>query len=175
MKLEQCYIDNIVRVALSRLGQEEKKGNSGFKNAWYEKKMRERGWEPPFAWCMFAAEEVYKEALPQNIWDIMKLDEIFSGSATETLNNARKAGHTIDLNPALGSLAIWQKYINGKADWTGHGGIPLRLGISGSFSSFEGNTNDKGGREGYITAIRPHNTKEHARVNGLKLIGFIHF
>ena len=175
MTLRECIISKIILVAKQRLGEEEKKGNSGFKNALYEKKMRDRGWLPPWAWCAFAAEEVWYEALDKDIWSLDKLDSIFDGSAVKTFNNFKNTDYKIDYTPEPGALAVWQNYINGTADWRGHIGVVINMKYDQFFDSAEGNTNDKGGREGYIYAIHTHDIlTEMKRINGLRFIGFVH-
>lgn len=156
-------------VARKYLGQTEKPGNMGFNDATFEKKMEEVGFVKGHAWCAYFSELVFKEAFPERFDE---LDKLFSGSTIQTFRNFRDAEYLINYVPAVNNLVIWQRYLNGVAQTTGHAGIVSEVISTWEFKSIEGNTNDAGGREGYIVA--EHERKVLAKVdNGLKVIGFI--
>jgi hypothetical protein len=76
-----------------------------------------------------------------------------------------------------GAICIWQRYKDGKGQWSGHAGIVIekihrRGAEDAKFITIEGNTNDAGGSEGYIVArkVRKYNT---TAVNGLRVKGFV--
>lgn len=162
----------IIAIALSYVGQTEKPANSGFTQIEFEKKMEAVGFEKGQAWCSYFAELVAKEAYPDKKKD---LDKLFSGSAVKTFENFKDAGYTINNLPKAGNIAIWQTQKDGEAQWSGHAGVVVEVEAEPNhwkFSSVEGNTNDKGGREGYIVAKKSR--KVIAKVeNGLKVLGFI--
>lgn len=164
----------IIEIAQSNLGQEEIRGNLGFKDKRFQEHMENTGWEKGQAWCAYFGELVWKQAYSvQNSLIVPELDKLFSGSAVTTFNNFKRAGWTVHQSstPKPGSLVIWQKHIKSKPHWSGHLGIFERLQNS-LFKSIEGNTNDDGSREGYEVArrTRPFNYKGQ---NGLVLLGFV--
>ena len=71
-----------------------------------------------------------------------------------------------------GAIVIWQRYKNGVPEWKGHAGIVQRVNKD-NFETIEGNTNDAGGREGYIVAEKTR-TYDWDTINGLRLKGFIY-
>ena len=78
------------------------------------------------------------------------------------------------INYSLNTLLIWQKYKNGVATAYGHAAIVEYWNESFVFT-VDGNTNDKGGREGYIVADDKKRSRSFTkRKNGLVLKGFIH-
>lgn len=157
----------IEQIALSYLGQTEKSGNMGFNDPAFERKMTAVGFQKKQAWCAYFTELVAKEAYPEKFEE---LDSLFSASAVQTFRNFRDAGYPIRELPEPGALAIWQRMKNGKATWQGHAGIVVSF--SGTrFESVEGNTNDHGGREGYIVARHSHEVRKVRE--GLQVLGFI--
>jgi len=132
--------------------------------------MEEVGFQKGHAWCSYAAELFFKEAIPERF---AELDELFSGSTILTFNNFKNAGYMISQVPRLDHLVIWQTMKEGKAMATGHAGIVSEVTSTWEFKSIEGNTSDAKSREGYIVA--EHSRKVFASVaNGLKILGFIH-
>lgn len=159
-------------VAIKYIGQTEKPGNMGFNDEEFEAKMKAVGFKRSHAWCAYFAELVFKEAYPEKF---KELDKLFSASAVKTYKNFRDAGYPMHNTPEKDCLVIWQMHKNGKPQWQGHAGIVVRVEPNNwIFESVEGNTNDGGGREGYIVAMR---SRRHlAKVdNGLKVLGFISF
>lgn len=163
------YGVEIVRIAQKYIGQTEKTGNAGFKDADFERRMKEVGFAPGQSWCSYFCELVWKEAYAGH--DIAaKLDKLFSGSATATFRqfDVDKTFPTGKLAKP-GALAVWRH----GTGWQGHIGIVSSVN-NDTFKSIEGNTNDKGGREGYIVAEKTRKEKEPFKPNGLNLIGFVY-
>lgn len=160
---------NPAYIARKYLGKTEKPGNAGFHDAEFERKMTEVGFMKTHAWCAYFAELVAKEAIPAKF---AEFDRLFSGSAVTTFNNFMNAGYKASSFPQVGNLVIWQRFNDGKAHWSGHAGIVDEVISPTQFVSIEGNTNDRGGREGYIVA--PHVRLTHSKPKfGLHLKGFI--
>jgi hypothetical protein len=165
----------IIDVARKYIGQTEKPNNSGFNDVEFEKKMKTVGFQKGQAWCAYAGELVVKEAYPEKFDE---LDKLCSASAVKTFRNFQKAGFTITQTPAPGCIVVWMTMKNGKPypteeQPTGHLGISTDVMSVNRFACVEGNTNDKGGREGYIMAERVRTIIPNVQ-NGLKLLGFIH-
>jgi surface antigen len=157
-------------------GQEEIRGNQGFKESWFRKIMRKAGFKRDHPWCAYAAESVWVEAYKEiGAYDTIKeLEKLFSPSAVQTFKNFAKAGYPISKIPEEGAIVVWQTVHNGKYHWTGHIGVVYSTRNSDNFIAGEGNTNKGKSREGYIYWKHPHNvSREMNRKNGLKLIGFI--
>lgn len=159
----------IWEMANSYLGQMEKPGNSGFIDPKFEAEMKEEGWQHGWAWCAVFTKVVYKNIFPEKA---KELDRLFSPSAVQTYRNFEKAGYIIGHAPREGYLCIWQTMKNGIPQATGHAGIVGPVKDNWIFESIEGNTNDGGGREGYIVAMR---TRKHIAdvKDGLKVLGFV--
>lgn len=157
-------------VAIKYLGQTEKAGNMGFNDGAFEEKMRAVGFQDSHAWCAYFSELVFKEAIPDN----QDLDRLFSASAVQTFENFAKAGYPVSMQPAIDTLVVWQSHKEGLPLRTGHVGVVCSVNEKdiGVFESVEGNTNDKGGREGYIVARRPHRVNPGVQT-GLRILGFI--
>lgn len=74
--------------------------------------------------------------------------------------------------PEYGALMIMQTFKRGKPQSTGHMGIVESWGTS--ILTLDGNTNDTGGREGYIVARKSRPLSLKLKPDGLSIIGFIH-
>jgi hypothetical protein len=167
--------ETIVKTANSFIGQEEITGNQGFKDNQFEELMEAVGWDEGQAWCAYFVELVWKLSYVQQPLIVKELDMIMSGSVLSTWTAFKKSSWVTDQIPEPGAIAIWQSYKNGKGTWRGHTGIVSDL-IEGGFKGFhtiEGNTNDKGGREGYIVAKKKRRANFSA-TSGLVLKGFVH-
>ena len=174
--------DKILQAALAFLGEKELKNNSGFVNKNLQAKMEQIGWQKGQAWCAYFAELVYQQAFD----GILKLDRFFTPVAVQTFAKFQNNKHFKTINtPYPGALVVWQNYRNGLPHWTGHMGICLtdahyfrcescnqNIGV---FSSIEGNTNSKGGREGIEVAIKQRKFSFMKHENGLNLKGFIKY
>lgn len=158
-------MNKIVLVATKYIGQTEKPKNSGFTKPEFEKKMVAVGWGRAMAWCAFFVELVCREAFPELDAELIKL---FSGSAIETFANFKEIGKTTD-TPKIGDLVVWR---HGKT-WQGHIGIVSEIIDGATIRTIEGNTNDLGGREGYIVAFRLRKLNQVFNEKGLNIEGFI--
>jgi surface antigen len=167
--------DNVVLIAKSYLNKYEKKNNSGFIDAEFEKKMKAVGWGVGQSWCAYFTELVWKEAFKVDakisVEYYQSLDKLFSGSATATFANFShsslfKTGST----PKIGALSVW-KHGN---SWKGHIGIVSEIIDATTYKCIEGNTNSAGGREGIQVAEKVRKTGQPFKANGLNLIGFVY-
>lgn len=158
---------NVIEIAKSYIGETEKPNNAGFNDQLFQKKMEEVGFIKGQAWCSYFAELCFKEANQKDWW---KLEALFNASAVKTFDNFKKAEYKISDKPFVGALVIWQQQKAGKPQWQGHAGIVVEAS-GDTFKSVEGNTNDGGGREGYIVALK--NRKVQKVTNGLQTLGFI--
>lgn len=152
-------------IALIYVGQKEISPNKGFDDPIFERMMKEVGWYKSAPWCAFFAKLVWKLA-KQYVSHI-------SGSAVNTfvkLDHSKEYEKTT--KPIVGALVIWRSYKDGKKLSTGHIGIVTKVNEDNTFETVEGNTTDKGGREGIMVATRIRHY-EWTRVNGLRLLGFI--
>lgn len=163
-------IRNLIKeTALSFVGQEEIRGNLGFKDAKFQQYMETMGWDKGQAWCAYFAELVWKKAYAQvNTAMVEKLDKLFNASAVMTYNLFYNSEFTTSSTPEVGDVVIWQYFKNGKLHWTGHAGIVIEV-YGNSFKSVEGNSNDDGSREGYKVVIKERSFEPH----GIILKGFI--
>jgi hypothetical protein len=161
---------DVIRVASSYVGQTETPNNSGFKDSVFQKKMEEVGWEKTLAWCSYFAELVFKEAAC-DAETKKKLGKLFSGSATTTYKNFELDGtYKTGKEPKPGALAIYRH----GTGWQGHAAIVVGIPDKTIFKTVEGNTNDVGGREGYIVARKNRYWKKPFTPTGLNLVGFIY-
>ena len=158
-----------VDIAIKYIGQTEKPGNSGFTQIDFERRMEKVGFQKGQAWCAYFVELVFKEAYPEKAKEI---DKLFSASAVKTFVHFKEAAYPINNVPGLGNLVIWQTQKEGKPYWTGHAGIVVNVIDQETFESVEGNTNDGGGRDGYIVAIRTRKVIKGIQ-NGLQVLGFV--
>src|SRR5690606_18642823 len=94
-----------IEIAKKYVGIKEVKGNMGFLDADFDKKMRAVGFQDGHAWCAYASELVFKEAFPERFDEF---DKLFSASAVQTFKNFEAAGYTISDKPVEGALVIWQ-------------------------------------------------------------------
>lgn len=164
----------IVNVANSYLGQQEIRGNRGFIDEVFERKMRTVGWDTGQAWCAYFAELVWKEAYAHhNSFMIAELNELFSGSAVRTYSNFRKSRRfSAESIPVPGALVVWQKYVGEEPHWQGHIGVVVsEPDETGKYWAIEGNTNAAGGREGIEVAKKLNIVG--ARRGSLREKGFI--
>jgi hypothetical protein len=161
--------DIIKQTALKYVGKTEKPNNSGFNDAEFEKRMADTGWIKGASWCAYFTELIWTESYKDSPL-LPEIKKLFSGSATATYKNFDLAKWQVSKVPKVGALAVW-RLGNG---WQGHIGIVVDVINDKSFKSVEGNTNDKGGREGYIVAIKNRVTNAIYQPKGLNLIGFVY-
>lgn len=157
---------SIKKIAESYLNQKEISGNKGFVDKDFDKKMRKAGFYTGAPWCGFFARLVWME----DNQDV----SIISGSSKKTIDLATKADNW-HAEPVEGAVVVWATFKNGKRQTTGHIGVVTEV-VGNRYSTVEGNTTDKGGREGIMVARRFREiTPEKWKVeNGLRLMGFIH-
>jgi len=163
-------IQKIIKAkAISFIGQEEILGNLGFKDSEFQDYMETVGWEEAQAWCAYFAELVWKLAYAEiDSTYINILDKLFSGSAVATYGNFSKSDFGTSMEAGIGDVVIWQKYKHGKPHWSGHAGIVVDIINDDTYKTVEGNTNDKGGREGYIVSEKEcdYNNRGTLRLKG---------
>ena len=159
-------------------GVEEIPGNQGWENKEFQRLMERVNWEMGQAWCMFYVKMVYLNVFRQvNQRIAAQVDELFTGSATETFRNClnHREWTTATEYPLAGTIVIWRKWDDGQPDWRGHAGIVTYPGpgmIGDPFKSQEGNTNSQGGRAGKEVAIMDR-INNHGETDGLVVEGFI--
>jgi len=162
--------EEIVNIAKSYIGKTEKPNNSGFTDLKFEQRMKDVGWEKYLAWCSFFCELVWKESCCDKTL-LAVINKNFSGSATSTFKNfdldkTFKTG----VEPKLGALIVF-RYGN---SWQGHIAIVTEVVDKTTVKTVEGNTNDKGGREGYIVASKTRLIKKPYTPTGLNFVGFVY-
>lgn len=164
----------ITDIALSFIGEQEIRGNKGFKNDRFEKLMEDVGWQMGQSWCAYFCEMVWKLAYEEiNPEQIPLLDDLFSAGAVATYNNFNDSDlFLVNKTPAEGAVVIWQNYKDLKPTWMGHAGIVINYSGK-NISTVEGNTNASGGREGIEVALKIRSLS-FVKKNGLVLKGFIH-
>jgi hypothetical protein len=173
-KRQNLLTYEILNTAKSYIGQTEIKGNQGFHDKKFENEMINiAGFRYGHAWCAYFAELVWKKAYAKvNNKMLGLINDFFSASVMKTYNNFRagvpKYGFEISREPVPGALVVWQSSKNPRF---GHIGIVNGKINNEIFTSIEGNTNDKGGREGYIVANRKRIYTYRKR--SLTLKGFI--
>ena len=118
---------SIKSYAFEYLGQEENKGNMGFKDPEFDKKMKEIGMVDGYAWCCLFTElcwvEAYKEFAPEML-PILKKE--FSAGTVRTFRHFKSIKWTSKV-PEEGDIVIWQTYKKGKAKTTGHAAIVMEV------------------------------------------------
>ncbi len=152
------------------VGLKELPGNKFSNETVIGKLLHAAGQQDGQAYCAYTAEAMFKECYPEKFDE---LDKLFNASAVKTFKNFRDAAYPIGQMPQVDTLVVWQKYVDGKADWRGHCGIVTS--INGQrFESFEGNTGSGDPREGDGFYIKAHNADMGYSVNnGLRLLGFV--
>jgi surface antigen len=157
----------IADIAKSYIGQLETKNNSGFVEPVFEMKMKQQGFYKGAPWCAFFTKLVWREG-GQDV-------SLMNGSAWRTALNLQMQEHKWEAKPVVGALVVWRSFRAGKQLSTGHIGIVTDVDGT-NYSTVEGNTTDKGGREGIMVAIRHrHLTKDKFEArDGLRLMGFVY-
>ena len=159
----------LIDIARKDLGKKEKPGNSGFQDKEHEKRLRAVGWAPGWAWCACQLEAWAWEAYPTLK---SQIEGLFVPSAVNTFRNLVKAGFETQDNPEAGTFVFWQKMKDGTAQWTGHCGVVSKVIDDSHFVSIEGNTSDKGSRNGDGVYELKRTVNPEVQ-NGLKVLGFI--
>ena len=164
--------DLIINFSLSSIGFKEIKDNQGFINPWFDKMMRERGFEDGDAWCALFAEFIWYEVYHSTPYEKL-INKLFSKSAVETYYNFKIDG-TFEIGHIAkpGAIVCWRYFKDGEKTWQGHVGIVVPEITKDNFNSVEGNGNSFGGREGIEVVKKVRNYK--IPDNGLRLLGFIY-
>lgn len=165
--------DDIVRIARSYIGETELPNNSGFKDPAFQKKMQIVGWLKGQSWCVYTAELIWKEGFTTAHKYYDTINHLFTGGAVATWYNYKAAPEFKTGNmPKLGALALYQH----GSTWQGHAGVVVSVDQKNKkmHTNVEGNTNDKGGREGYIVAEKARNAGAAFSLTGLNLLGFVY-
>jgi len=166
--------EKIILTANSFIGKEEVRGNLGFIDEQFEEMMKAVGWKKKQAWCAYFCELVWKLAFVNQSDTVRILNKLFSGSAVKTWYNFLDSPWITNYTPSKGSLAVWQTYKNKEPHWSGHIAIVTDFKDNKQmFTAVEGNTNNDGGREGYMVAEKRRIKNFHTE-SGLRLLGFIH-
>lgn len=171
-------------IAIGYIGKTETPNNSGFVDKVFQKKMEEVGWVKSYAWCCYFSELCVKEwAILIGRKDIVALlPKLFSGSATATYKNCELYAQQnpngpirVSKTPVPNSVAIYRHGIG----WQGHAAVTINSAKAADKNTYtknvEGNTNDKGGREGYIVARKTRNHNAPFTNKGLNIVGYIYF
>jgi len=156
-------------VAKKYLGEKELAGNVFNDSTELGKKLREAGHKDGDPWCALFVEVCLKESDPNNF---ALYDKLCSASAVQTFKNFAGAKFKVLLVPEPDSIVIFQQYKDGVAQWQGHAGIVSEVKSSWEFTSIEGNTSEKGSREGVIVGSVNRKVLKDVK-NGLKVMGFI--
>jgi hypothetical protein len=166
--------ERIADIATSYAGQTEIPGNKGFTNPEFQKKMVAMGFKMTYAWCMFFCELAWKEAYGSKHSLFVQIDKLFSASALSTYYNFAGAdGWVVDKNPAVGAVMCF-KHGTDPRKCEGHGCIVTEILPDKKVRTVDGNTNDAGGREGYIVARKVRSYGNPPTPRGLNFLGFIH-
>jgi hypothetical protein len=174
--------DSIIKWAKLFNGIKEIGNNNGWEtvffkdvNMTFQEIMITIGWKNTHAWCAYFAEAVW--TLAYSDFDstmVKKLSKLFSANAVETYNRfSRSSEFECSKEPKIGSLVIWQKYVDGNPTIYGHEGVVIGLSDN-HYRTIEGNTNISGSRDGDQVAERTVLKKNKFKENGLNLLGFVH-
>ena len=164
--------EKIIGIAKSYIGQLEIKGNQGFVDKAFEKKLRGVGFYTGAPWCAFFGKLVYMEAYADNKALRLAIANNSNGSALETLRNHENNGtFAIGETPKPGAMVIWRM---GKGK-SGHFGIVESVDIkANTMTTIEGNTNANGSREGDRVAEKLRTVTRNFQDAGLNVEGYIY-
>nr|WP_067054078.1 CHAP domain-containing protein [Mucilaginibacter sp. L294] len=162
----------IIAIAKGYIGQLELKGNQGFVNKDFGKKLIQVGFYQGAPWCAFFVKLVYGEAY----YDIKFLHEAIAknntGGALDTLKRHENAGvFTVGETPKPGAIVLWRH----GSGTTGHAGIVVAVDeANNTMTTVEGNTNANGSREGDRVAQKLRTITRPFQENGLNVAGYIY-
>jgi len=179
MSANQHLIDKLVTMARSFVGQQEVAGNQGFADTKFQAEMMKSGFYKGAPWCSFFVETVFRLTLEQALRPALwrNLEDLFSGSAMETLRRFEKKGYTVKKIPSVGDLAVW-RFGAGPA---GHIGIVVEIGTPASkqFTTVEGNTRSSSPDsivregEGVLLKSRRYGLAHSDKRGAFNLMGFV--
>ena len=165
--------DFVSNYAMKWLGTEEVGNNNGFANDVFQAMMKKVGWRSGEQWCMYFAKAIHYDTFPK---DREKINKILNGSSQLSFANAKNdTSGTYSVvtsgKPRKGDIVIYQ-HTNNKA--TGHAGVVVGVGDT-SFTTIEGNTNDKNISDGDLVAKKTRPLAYGKTLSGstLALRGFI--
>ena len=158
----------ISQIAKSYIGQHEKPNNGGFLDPKFELEMAGVGFYHGAPWCGYFAKLVWKKAGQDT--------KLMNGSAWRTALNLQDTGFEWSAKPVVGALVVWRSFKNGKSLSTGHIGVVAEVLNDIDYVTIEGNTTDKGGREGVCVAQRNRKLTmdKFKTAEGLRLMGFVY-
>jgi hypothetical protein len=165
------FIDKILQIVKSYLGEQEIQPNSGFKNPGIDKAMRSIGFLNGQSWCAYAVMLVLFQVYAGTTW--LPLIKKYCSAATQEMwaNFKRSKEFVTGLVPKLGAIVVWEEG-NGAQ---GHTGLVTCISEDGkTFKSIEGNSNSDGSRNGYEWAENTHTVGLPHKDKGLNLLGFIY-
>lgn len=165
-------VASIIKIGTRLIGITEKKGNTGWTNAQFEKDMRIIGWYVGAAWCAFVAKYIFLEAYCTNAKITKVIKNCFTGGALDTWHRVVKDGtFKTGTTPKPGAIVIWQHGSTTK----GHVGIVESVDFkTNTMQTLEGNTNAAGSREGNCFAKKPRTIERPFRADGLNVVGYIY-
>jgi len=163
--------EKIVEIAAKYAGQKEIPGNKGWVDKDFEKRMKKMGWMYGQPWCMYLTKlvwyEAYRELYPNDSAISAIVTVNITGGSLDTAARVRKwKDFEFSQTPQVGAIVIWQK-----TSKTGHGAIVIGCKEgSDIISTFEGNTNVAGSRDGEVSMNRKRDLKAKS---SLQLVGFV--
>lgn len=160
----------ITQIAESYVGQTEISPNKGFNDPVFQKNMQRAGFYSGAPWCGFFCRLVWNEAQEPIFHPGQPITTIVTSSAVKSMNAASRVDRWSTI-PQPGAVAVWRTFKDGKPQSTGHMAIVTHT-TPDFFHTVEGNTTDKGGREGIMVATRVRSFAWN-RETGLRLMGFI--
>jgi hypothetical protein len=174
---EEQAVDKVINEAEKYLGEREKgdstkadygSKNLGFNNKSFENLMINNGFKKGYAWCSI----FIKSVLSQRVSDknIGTLNKLFNPSVNGTFNNIRNAKDSnykvvTEKDLKVGSIVFYTNDDNS----AGHIVIVKTINKDGTFTTVEGNSNDKGDREGYEVVSKTRTLNNE----GLNLLGIV--
>lgn len=164
-------VKKIIQIAESYLDIIEKPGNTGWFNAKFQTLMIKVGWYNKAPWCAFTTKGVYLEAYADHKAFTAIIKSCFTGGAIDTFNRVKANGtFKTGSTPKPGAIVIWA---NGKGP-AGHAGIVISVDGNNTMTTFEGNTNASGSREGDRTARKLRTVTRPFQPSGLNVVGYIY-
>jgi hypothetical protein len=162
----------IVAAAKWYVGRTEKKGNTGFNDAAFEREMLSVGWYVGAPWCAFFGKLIWIKAYKDNAKLLAVVKKCCSGSALQTYKNF-KADGTFEVGdePRPGALVVWT-HGSGPA---GHEAVVSHINAEpNTMTTVEGNTNAHGSREGDCVAMKLRTPERPFTNTGLNVVGYVY-
>ena len=162
----------IIAIAQGYIGNKEIKGNQGFENKAFEKKLKQVGFYMGAPWCAFFTKLVYGEAYYDNKMLHAAVAKCCSGGALLTLQLHEDNGtFSVGEEPRPGAIIIWRM----GAGKSGHAGIVVSVDKDkNTMMTIEGNTNMHGSREGDRVAQKLRTITRDFQKSGLNVTGYIY-